>query len=66
MTTTYREVNEFPRCAGSGKLLTTGGITAERCGHVLIFENEKALAVFDTYLLPKYGDEAVWPESIVG
>ena len=35
--TVYREVNELPRCGSCGKLLTVGGIEAERLGHPLVF-----------------------------
>lgn len=63
---TYQEVNELPRCGSCGKLLTKGGLEAERMEHTLIFCNDKCLEVFDTYKAPKYGDAAVWPESVVG
>ena len=38
---------------------------AERLGHTLVFCSEQCIRVFDTYKAPKYGDEAVWPESTV-
>lgn len=63
--TLYREVNEMPRCCSCGKLLTSGGIDAERCGHPVLFCSEQCVRVFDTYKEPRYGDAAVWPESIV-
>ena len=63
--TIYREVNELPRCVSCGKLLTVGGIEAERLGHLLVFCSEQCIRVFDTYKAPKYGDSAVWPESVV-
>ncbi len=62
----YREVNELPRCGSCGKLLTHGGPEVERLGHTLIFCSDKCIHIFDTYKAPKYGDEAVWPESVVG
>lgn len=63
--TLYREVNEMPRCCSCGKLLTSGGIEAERHGHAVLFCSEQCVRVFDTYKEPRYGDAAVWPESIV-
>lgn len=63
--TLYREVNEMPRCCSCGKLLTSGGIDAERLGHTVVFCVEQCVRVFDTYKEPKYGDAAVWPESVV-
>ncbi len=63
--TLYREVNEMPRCGSCGKLLTSGGIEAERRGHAILFCSEQCVRVFDTYKEPRYGDAAVWPESIV-
>ncbi len=62
----YREVNELPRCGSCGKLLTTGGLEVERLEHTLIFCNDRCLQIFDTYKVPKYGSDAVWPESVVG
>lgn len=64
--TIYREVNEMPRCGSCGKLLTSGGIEVERLGHTLVFCCGRCIEVFDTYKVPKYGDEAVWPQSVVG
>ncbi len=63
--TIYREVNEMSRCGGCGKLLTVGGLEVERLGHTLVFCSPRCIVVFDTYKEPKYGAEAVWPESIV-
>jgi ribosomal protein L24E len=63
--TLYREVNEMPRCGSCGKLLTSGGIEAERRGHVVLFCSDPCVRVFDTYKEPRYGDAAVWLESIV-
>jgi ribosomal protein L24E len=62
----YKEVNEMPRCGSCGKLLTTGGLEVERLEQTLIFCNDRCLEVFDTYKVPKYGNDAVWPESVVG
>ncbi len=62
----YQEVNEMPRCGSCGKLLTRGGLKAERLDNTLIFCSAKCLEIFDTYKAPKYGEAAVWPESIVG
>jgi hypothetical protein len=61
----YREVNELPRCGSCGKLLTAGGHEEERLGQTIIFCSEQCIRVFDTYKAPKYGADAVWPESIV-
>jgi hypothetical protein len=63
--TRYREVNELPRCCSCGKLLTSDAIRAERVGHPVVFCSEQCVRVFDTYKEPKYGEAAVWPESIV-
>jgi hypothetical protein len=60
----YREVNEMPRCGSCGKLLSTGGQIEERLGHRIVFCGQQCIRVFDTYKAPKYGEEAVWPESI--
>jgi ribosomal protein L24E len=62
----YREVSELPRCGSCGKLLTVGGIEEERLGRVLVFCSPQCIRVFDTYKAPKYGEAAVWPESVVG
>lgn len=62
----YQEVSELPRCGSCGKLLTKGGLEVERLDHRLIFCNDKCLEIFDTYKAPKYGEAAVWPESVVG
>jgi hypothetical protein len=64
--TTYREVNEMPRCGSCGKLLTVGGLEEQRGEHRIVFCSQRCIVVFDTYKQPKYGDEAVWRESIVG
>jgi hypothetical protein len=61
----YREVSELPRCGSCGKLLTVGGIEEERFGHTVVFCSHQWIRVFDTYKAPKYGEEAVWPESVV-
>jgi len=63
--TVYKEVSELPRCGSCGKLLTVGGIRAARRGHTLVFCSQQCIRVFDTYKEPKYGAQAVWPESIV-
>lgn len=63
--TIYREVNEMPRCGSCGKLLTVGGIEVDRLGHRIVFCSEQCIRVFDTYKAPKYGADAVWPESVV-
>jgi hypothetical protein len=62
----YQEVSELPRCGSCGKLLTKGGLEADRLDHRLIFCDDKCLEIFDTYKAPKYGEAAVWPESVVG
>lgn len=61
----YREVNELPRCGSCGKLLTAGRLEEERLGQRIVFCSEQCIRVFDTYKAPKYGADAVWPESIV-
>jgi len=61
----YREVNELPRCGSCGKLLTVGGIETERLGHAVVFCSEQCIRVFDTYKVVKYGNDALWPESVV-
>jgi hypothetical protein len=61
----YREVSELPRCGSCGKLLTVGGIQEERLGHTLVFCSPQCIRVFDTYKAPKYGEAAIWPESVV-
>lgn len=61
----YREVSELPRCGSCGKLLTVGGIEEERFGRVLVFCSPQCIRVFDTYKAPKYGEAAVWSESVV-
>lgn len=61
----YREVNELPRCGSCGKLLTVGGLREERLDRTIVFCSEQCIRVFDTYKAPKYGADAVWPESIV-
>ena len=63
--TIYREVNELPRCGSCGKLLTSGGTEVEREGKTVIFCSDQCIRVFDTYRLPKYGVEGIWPESVV-
>ena len=63
--TVYREVSELPRCGSCGKLLTVGGIETERMGYRLVFCSQQCIRVFDSYKAPKYGEAAVWPESIV-
>jgi hypothetical protein len=63
--TVYREVSELPRCGSCGKLLTTGGTVEERMGRRIVFCGDRCIRVFDTYKAPKYGEEAVWPESVV-
>lgn len=63
--TIYREVNEMPRCGSCGKLLTVGGTEVDRLGHRIVFCSEQCIRVFDTYKAPKYGADAVWPESVV-
>lgn len=60
----YREVNEMPRCGSCGKLLTVGGQIEERMGQRIVFCSAQCIHVFDTYKAPKYGEAAVWPESI--
>ena len=64
----YKEVTEMPHCGTCGKLLAPGVTTfvADRRNKRLIFCSEKCITVFDTYKEPKYGDDAVWAESIVG
>ena len=61
----YREVSELPRCGSCGKLLTVGGLEVDRLGKVVVFCDDRCVRVFDTYKVPKYGDEAIWPESVV-
>lgn len=61
----YREVNELPRCGSCGKLLTANRLEEERLGRTIAFCSEPCVRVFDTYKAPKYGADAVWPESIV-
>jgi ribosomal protein L24E len=63
--TLYREVNEMPRCGSCGKLLTSGGIEAERREHAILFCSDQCVRVFDTYKEPRYGEQAVWPESLI-
>ena len=62
--TVYREVSELPRCGSCGKLLTVGGIEQERLGHVIWFCSDQCIRVFDSYKVPKYGADAIWPESL--
>lgn len=61
----YREVNELPHCGSCGKLVSIGGIRVERLGHPLLFCSERCIEVFDSYKVPKYGEAALWEESIV-
>jgi hypothetical protein len=61
----YREVNELPRCGSCGKLLTAGRLEEERLGRTLAFCSEQCVRVFDSYKEPKYGADAIWPESIL-
>lgn len=61
----YREVSELPRCGSCGKLLTVGGLEVERLGHTVAFCSEQCIRVFDTYKVPKYGEAALWRESVV-
>jgi ribosomal protein L24E len=61
----YKEVSELPRCGSCGKLLGVGGIEVERLGHTVVFCTEKCVQVFDSYKVPKYGEAALWEESIV-
>ncbi len=61
----YREVSELPHCGSCGKLVSVGGIRVERLGHTLVFCSEKCIQVFDTYKVLKYGEAALWEESIV-
>lgn len=63
--TVYREVSELPRCGSCGKLLTVEALEADRLGYRIAFCSEQCIRVFDTYKVPKYGDEAVWPESVL-
>ena len=62
--TVYREVSELPRCGSCGKLLTVGGLVEERLGYRVVFCSPQCVRVFDTDKAPKFGEEAVWPESI--
>lgn len=61
----YKEVSELPHCGSCGKLVSVGGIRVERLGHTLVFCTERCIQVFDTYKVPKYGEAALWQESIV-
>lgn len=62
--TVYREVNELPCCGSCGKLLTVGGLEADRLDKTIWFCSERCIQVFDTYKVPKYGEAAVWPQSV--
>jgi ribosomal protein L24E len=64
--TVYREVSEMPRCGSCGKLLTVGGVEVDRSEQRLVFCSQQCIRVFDTYKAPKYGADAIWPESVVG
>jgi hypothetical protein len=57
--TTYREVNEMPKCASCGKLLPVAGIAGERLGRAVQFCSAQCIRTFDTYKVLKYGDRAL-------
>lgn len=63
----YKEVNEMPHCGSCGKLLAPGVEfqVHERRQQNVIFCSDRCVMVFDTYKEPKYGDDAIWPESVV-
>jgi hypothetical protein len=39
-------------------------LRAKRLGHTLVFCSQRCIEVFDTYRVPKYGEAALWEESI--
>ncbi len=61
----YKEVNEFPHCGSCGKLMPTWEIVEERAGRNIVFCSVQCVGVFDTYKWAKYGEEGIFPESIL-
>jgi|HigsolmetaAR202D_1030399.scaffolds.fasta_scaffold03035_11 YHS domain. len=55
MKTEYRDVLDMPFCGACGKVVTGGGLAAEREGRTVTFCSPACRDVFDDYVLPKYG-----------